>query len=88
MQLEKVGIYSVFFGSTPTIDIEPEYIRSNYMGVRTADRIGLIKGYSWYDTETGKIGYATNGHPDVSADRSMPTQRKKDRSPRFPIFRG
>lgn len=46
-----------------------EYIRANYMGVRTADCIGLIKGYSWYDAQTGKIGYATNGHPDVSADQ-------------------
>lgn len=46
-----------------------EYIRANYMGVRTADCIGLIKGYSWYDAESGRIGYATNGHPDVSADQ-------------------
>jgi hypothetical protein len=31
--------------------------------------VGLIKGYSWYDVDTGEIGYATNGHPDVGADQ-------------------
>ena len=46
-----------------------EYIRANYMGVRTADCVGLIKGYSWLNVDTGVIGYATNGHPDVGADQ-------------------
>ena len=46
-----------------------DFIRSNYMGVRTADCIGLIKGYSWYDPDTGNINYGSNGMPDVSADQ-------------------
>ena len=46
-----------------------DYIRANYMGVRTADCVGLIKGYSWLNVDTGRIGYATNGHPDVGADQ-------------------
>ncbi len=46
-----------------------DYIRANYMGVRTADCVGLIKGYSWLNVDTGVIGYATNGHPDVGADQ-------------------
>lgn len=45
------------------------FIRSNYLGVRTADCIGLIKGYSWYDPDTGNINYGSNGMPDVSADQ-------------------
>lgn len=51
--------------------IEPyeDFIRANYLGLRTADCIGLIKGYSWYDMDTGEIRYATNGMPDVSADQ-------------------
>lgn len=51
--------------------IEPyeDFIRSNYLGVRTADCIGLIKGYSWYDPDTGNINYGSNGMPDVSADQ-------------------
>ena len=46
-----------------------DYIRANYLGVRTADCIGLIKGYSWYDPESGNINYGSNGMPDVSADQ-------------------
>lgn len=46
-----------------------DFIRANYLGVRTADCIGLIKGYSWYDPETGQIHYGSNGMPDVSADQ-------------------
>ena len=46
-----------------------DYIRANYLGVRTADCIGLIKGYSWYDLDTGSINYGSNGMPDVSADQ-------------------
>lgn len=46
-----------------------DFIRANYLGVRTADCVGLIKGYSWYHVDTGEIRYATNGMPDVSADQ-------------------
>lgn len=46
-----------------------DFIRANYLGVRTADCVGLIKGYSWYDIDTGEIRYATNGMPDISADQ-------------------
>lgn len=46
-----------------------DFIRANYLGVRTADCIGLIKGYSWYHVDTGEIRYATNGMLDVSADQ-------------------
>lgn len=52
-------------------DILPyeDFIRANYLGLRTADCVGLIKGYSWYNVDTGEIGYGTNGHPDVGADQ-------------------
>lgn len=46
-----------------------DFIRANWLGGRTADCIGLIKGYSWYDPETGDIGYAVNGMPDVGANQ-------------------
>ena len=45
-----------------------DFIRANYLGRRTADCVGLIKGYSWYDVDTGEIRYGTNGMPDVGAD--------------------
>ena len=37
-----------------------EYIRSHYLGRRTADCVGFIKGYCWYDSETDSVNYATN----------------------------
>lgn len=45
-----------------------EYIRTHWLGGRTADCIGLIKGYGWYDCESGNIAYGTNGMPDIGAD--------------------
>jgi len=54
-----------------TADIEPykEFIEENYIGLRTADCVGLIKGYSWYDVESGQIKYQTNDMPDINADQ-------------------
>lgn len=45
-----------------------DFIRHNWLGKRTADCVGLIKGYSWYDTESGKITVGSNGMQDVTAD--------------------
>ena len=45
-----------------------EYIRTHWLGRRTADCIGLIKGYGWYDCESGSITYGTNDMPDIGAD--------------------
>ena len=44
------------------------FITSNWLGGRTADCVGLIKGYSWLDIETLEVGYKTNGMPDIGAD--------------------
>lgn len=46
-----------------------DFIRANWIGGRTADCIGLIKGYSWYNSETGEISYGTNGMPDIGANQ-------------------
>lgn len=45
-----------------------DFIEANWLGGRTADCIGLIKGYGWYDAATGEIHYGTNGMPDVNAN--------------------
>ena len=45
-----------------------DFIEANWLGGRTTDCVGLIKGYSWLDVETLEVGYATNGMPDISAD--------------------
>lgn len=45
-----------------------DFIESHWLGRRTADCIGLIKGYGWLDTKSMAIGYAANGMPDYGAD--------------------
>ena len=46
-----------------------DLIRATWLGDRTTDCVGLIKGYGWLDPETISIGYATNGMPDYGADQ-------------------
>ena len=46
-----------------------DFIEANWLGRRTADCIGLIKGYAWLDASTMRIGYAANGMPDYGADQ-------------------
>ena len=45
-----------------------EFIRQTWVGGRTTDCVGLIKGYGWLDAETEEIVYNTNGMPDISAN--------------------
>ncbi len=46
-----------------------DFIRENWLGRRTSDCMGLVKGYGWLDASDGTIKYATNGMPDFSADQ-------------------
>ena len=46
-----------------------EFIRDNWVGKRTTDCCGLIKGYGWLDPETMSIDYGTNGMPDLGANQ-------------------
>lgn len=46
-----------------------DFIRANWLGGRTTDCVGLIKGYGWLDPETLSIDYATNGMPDIGANQ-------------------
>ena len=45
-----------------------EFIENNWLGRRTTDCVGLIKGYGWLDVDTLKIKYGTNGMPDYGAN--------------------
>ena len=45
-----------------------DLIRQNWLGKRTADCVGLIKGYGWYDAESGEIKVGSNGMADVTAN--------------------
>ncbi len=45
-----------------------DFIRENWMHRRTADCVGLIKGYGWYNPDSGEIEVGTNGMVDVTAN--------------------
>jgi hypothetical protein len=45
-----------------------DFIRGNWLGGRTTDCVGLIKGYGWFNHDTKKIEYGTNEMSDLSAD--------------------
>ena len=44
-------------------------IRTNWLGGRTTDCVGLIKGYGWLNAETMEIQYGTHGMPDIGANQ-------------------
>lgn len=44
------------------------FIRRNWFGRRTADCVGLIKGYGWYNSQSGEITIGANSMPDIGAD--------------------
>ncbi len=46
-----------------------DFIWSNWVGGRTTDCAGLIKGYGWLDTSDMTIDYGTNGMMDYTADQ-------------------
>jgi hypothetical protein len=49
------------------------FIRNNWLGRRTTDCIGLVKGYGWLNPETLTIQYGSNGMPDYSANQMYRT---------------
>ena len=53
------------------------FIRANWLGRRTADCVGLIKGYGWLDASSGAIRYGTNGMPDCGADQMYRSATEK-----------
>ena len=46
-----------------------DFIEENWLGRRTTDCVGLIKGYGWLDPTDQSIGYASNGMPDYGANQ-------------------
>ena len=54
-----------------------EFIRRHWLGVRTADCIGLIKGYAWFNCDTGQIEYRSNGVRDTGSDPMLDMATEK-----------
>ena len=64
-----------------------DVIRDQWLHGRTADCVGLIKGYGWMDPDTRSIGYAVNGMPDCGANQMFHAATVKgtiDRIPEVP----
>ena len=74
------------FGSHVT-DKE-DYIRSHWLCKRTSDCVGLIKGYGWYDDDSGTIKYGTNGMQDVTADGMFSAATEKGTINTMPDIHG
>ena len=63
------GLYNAKLDQYPDeVGQYSEWIESHWIGGRTADCVGFIKGYSWFNPDTHEIGYAINGMPDIGAD--------------------
>lgn len=56
-----------------------DFIRSNWLGKSMVDCVGLIKGYGWYDSKSGKITVGSNGMADVGANGMFKMPRSKVR---------
>ena len=54
-----------------------DFIREHWVGRRTSDCIGLIKGYGWLDPRTLQINYGTNGMPDYGANQMCQTAKNR-----------
>ena len=54
-----------------------DFIREHWVGRRTSDCIGLIKGYGWLDPRTLQINYGTNGMPDYGANQMCQTVKNR-----------
>lgn len=65
-----------------------DFIERNWLGGRTADCVGLIKGYGWLNPETHQVEYATNGMLDVSADQMYKNAKEKGLSSTMPEIPG
>ena len=50
------------------VESQRDFIESTWLKKRTADCVGLIKGYAWYDPALDLITVGGNGMPDISAN--------------------
>jgi len=66
------------------VEVYMDFITSHWLGKRTADCVGLIKGYGWFNVDTGNIQVGTNGMPDINADDMYRTATEKGRIDTIP----
>lgn len=67
--LTEDGVQSKLAQYPDALSGNEDFIRANWVGGRTADCVGLIKGYGWLDTESLSFVYGSNGMPDITANQ-------------------
>ena len=65
-----------------------DWIRTHWLGKRTADCSGLIRGYWWLDAETQEINYGSNGIPAMGADAMYQAASEKGATSTMPEIPG
>lgn len=65
-----------------------ERITEKYLGKRTADCVGLIKGYLWLNPKTKDIQYGYGGFSDLSADGMFEKAGEKGKIATIPEIAG
>lgn len=65
-----------------------DFIEANWLGGRTADCVGFIKGYGWLNPDTHQIEYGTNGMPDIGADTMYANATEKGEIDTIPEIPG
>lgn len=50
------------------VESQREFIESTWLRKRTADCVGLIKGYAWFNPTLNSLTVCANGMPDISAN--------------------
>lgn len=65
-----------------------DWIRTHWLGKRTADCSGLIRGYWWLDPETQEIKYGSNGIPAMGADAMYQAASEKGSMSTMPEIPG
>lgn len=65
-----------------------DFIEQNWLGRRTTDCGGLIKGYMWLNVTNNQIEYGTNGMPALRADEIYETATEKGTIDTIPEIQG
>lgn len=70
------------------VEEKVDLIRQMWLGKRTADSVGLIKGYVWFDAETKSIRQGTNGLFDTTANELFEIAEEKGEIETLPEMSG
>lgn len=86
--LSENGLESLISQYPKDVGEYKDFIKQNWLGKRTTDCGGLIKGYIWLNTTNSQIEYGTNGMPALRADEIYETATEKGTIDTIPEIQG